>query len=112
MDSGDACFIFLVKLALVTLAIGWIPALIAKNKGRDFLTWWIYGGALFLIALIHAIVIKPINPLDDRHSQQQALHPSASKTTCDRCGMSFTSHFYLQRVGSDKYLCENCRQMG
>ena len=39
--------------------LGLIPAGIAKNKGRSFLLWWIYGGVLFVVALPHALFIKP-----------------------------------------------------
>jgi hypothetical protein len=49
----------LVKFIFIMLVIGWIPALIAKKKGHNFFLWWVYGGALFVIALIHALLIKP-----------------------------------------------------
>lgn len=51
-------FVSLAKILFVMLLIGWIPAVIAKNKGRNFFAWWIYGGLLFIIALVHALVIK------------------------------------------------------
>ena len=38
--------------------LGLIPAFIAKSKGRSFLTWYVYGIALFIVALIHSCVIK------------------------------------------------------
>ena len=40
-----------------------IPAQIAKNKGRVFWKWYIYGFFLFFIALIHAIRIKQGEPI-------------------------------------------------
>jgi hypothetical protein len=46
--------ITLVIAALLAL----IPANIAKNKGRSFGLWWVYGFFLFLIALIHSLVMK------------------------------------------------------
>ena len=36
-----------------------IPASIARNKGRDFFLWYIYGVALFIFALIHSLVLDP-----------------------------------------------------
>lgn len=33
----------------------------------------------------------------------------ASKTTCDQCGNSFPSGFYLQKSKDDRYLCEKCQ---
>lgn len=35
-----------------------IPANIAYRKGRDFAIWYVYGLCLWLIALIHALIIK------------------------------------------------------
>jgi hypothetical protein len=45
-------FLFLVLIAL-------IPAAIAKSKGRSFLAWWIYGVLLWIVAVVHAILLKP-----------------------------------------------------
>ena len=39
------------------LIIGLLPASIAKNKGKDFVIWWIYGAALFIVALPHALMM-------------------------------------------------------
>lgn len=44
---------------LVAVLIGLIPATIAKNKGYSFGLWWLYGAALFIIALPHALLMKP-----------------------------------------------------
>ena len=47
-----------MEILFIALLLGVIPAMIAKNKGREFFIWYIYGVFLFLIALIHSIVIK------------------------------------------------------
>ncbi|EQA8280091.1 zinc ribbon domain-containing protein [Escherichia coli] len=47
-----------MELILICAVLGCIPATIAKNKGRSFFGWWIYGALLFVIALIHSLVIK------------------------------------------------------
>ncbi len=47
---------------LIAIVLGVIPAAIAKNKGRSFVPWWIYGSALFIIALPHALIMKPDRP--------------------------------------------------
>jgi ribosomal protein L32 len=39
--------------------IGLLPAFIAKSKGRDFLLWWLYGAAFFVVAIIHSLIIQP-----------------------------------------------------
>lgn len=44
----------------ITLGLlGFVPAAIAKSKGRSFGAWWIYGVLLFIIALVHSILISP-----------------------------------------------------
>ncbi|MCM0758518.1 hypothetical protein M7775_08030 [Sporomusa sphaeroides DSM 2875] len=43
----------------ITVVIGLTPAVIAHRKGRNLLLWWIYGAALFIIALIHSFSLKP-----------------------------------------------------
>ncbi|MFX0201097.1 MAG: hypothetical protein ACFFCW_33680 [Candidatus Hodarchaeota archaeon] len=43
----------------IAIILGLIPASIARGKGRSFAGWWIYGAALFIIALPHALLIKP-----------------------------------------------------
>lgn len=47
-----------MSFIFIALILGLIPAFIAKSKGRNFLLWYIYGVALFIIALIHACVIS------------------------------------------------------
>ena len=44
---------------LVIACLGIITGLIAESKGRSFLGWWVYGAALFIVALPHAILLKP-----------------------------------------------------
>lgn len=37
---------------------GLMPAVIAKSKGRSFLTWRIYGMLLFIVAIPYALILK------------------------------------------------------
>jgi len=53
MDSG---FFYTLTIALL---IGVIPGLIAKDKGESFLKWWLFGAALFIVALPMALLLKP-----------------------------------------------------
>ena len=48
-----------VELVIVLALIGLLPAWIASRKGYNFLTWWIFGGLLFIIALPLALMMKP-----------------------------------------------------
>lgn len=56
-DFGMIMIATLIKVGFMMIIVGWIPALIAHRKGRNFFLWWIYGGALFIIALIHSLLI-------------------------------------------------------
>lgn len=46
-------------LYLIDVCISLIPAVIAYRKGRNLFLWWLYGALLLLIAMIHAISLKP-----------------------------------------------------
>ena len=43
---------------LIAFFIGLIPAFIAKNKGRSFWLWYLFGVALFIVALPCALLCK------------------------------------------------------
>ena len=63
-----------MEFLFIALLLGVIPAMIAKNKGREFFIWYIYGVFLFLIALIHSIVIKENKEiLDDRQMEDGTM---------------------------------------
>lgn len=48
----------MITLLLIAVALlGLIPASIASGKGRDFVTWWLYGAALFIVALPHSLML-------------------------------------------------------
>ena len=47
-----------MEIFIFAILIGLIPAAIAKNKGRSFGVWWVYGALLFIVALPHALIMK------------------------------------------------------
>ena len=47
-----------MEVLVVVGLLAFIPAFIAKNKGRNPVLWWIYGFAFFIIALIHSLLLK------------------------------------------------------
>ena len=49
----------LLLTVLFTVLLGLLPATLARRKGRNFVHWWIYGSILFVIASIHALLLKP-----------------------------------------------------
>lgn len=48
-----------MEIFIIAILIGLIPASIAKRKGKSFLLWWFYGACLFIVALPHALIMKP-----------------------------------------------------
>lgn len=49
----------ILVIVFVAGILGLIPALIARQKGRNFVDWWFFGAALIFIALPVALLIKP-----------------------------------------------------
>ncbi|MBE8596870.1 hypothetical protein [Xenorhabdus sp. BG5] len=47
-----------IEFWLAAALIGLIPAALANAKGRNFFGWWVYGTLLFIVALIHAFLLK------------------------------------------------------
>lgn len=43
---------------ILAFFLAFIPAFIAKSKGRNFFLWHLYGFAFFIIALIHSLLIS------------------------------------------------------
>jgi cytochrome c-type biogenesis protein len=58
---------------LVLTVLGLIPALIARNKGRNFFDWWIFGAGLFPIALPVSLFIKPRENDLDKESGKDSM---------------------------------------
>jgi zinc-ribbon domain len=48
-----------MEILIVAVLIGLIPAIIAANKGHNFVLWWLFGAVLFIVALPMALLIKP-----------------------------------------------------
>jgi hypothetical protein len=47
-----------MAVLIIAALIGLIPATIASNKGKNFVAWWAFGAALFVVALPAALLIK------------------------------------------------------
>jgi hypothetical protein len=63
LDEGGS-----MELLIVATILGLIPAAIARSKGRDFVGWWMYGAALFIVALPHALLYIRDLHSRDRHA--------------------------------------------
>lgn len=58
-------------LWVVAILIGLIPAAIAQGKGKSFVLWWFYGAALFIVALPHALLMKPDESLQRMYADSK-----------------------------------------
>jgi hypothetical protein len=65
----------LMQILQLAVLIGLIPAFIARNKGKSFVLWWFYGAMLFIVALPHALWIKP----DNQKGEPEQLSDSMKK---------------------------------
>jgi hypothetical protein len=61
-----------MEILLIAMVIGFIPAMIASSRGRNFFLWYLYGVALFIIALVHSLLLK-----DERVSDAALLRAIA-----------------------------------
>jgi len=68
-----------MEIFIVAILIGLIPAAIAQSKGKSFIVWWLYGALLFIIALPHALLMKP----DQEAIEQKSLSVGMKK--CPFC---------------------------
>ena len=68
-----------METLIIAAIIGCIPACIAQSKGKSFLAWWFYGVLLFIIALPHALFMKP----DQKIIDQRKLNEGMKK--CPHC---------------------------
>lgn len=78
---------------VIAVLIGLLPASIARSKGRLFVLWWIYGAALFIIALPHALLMRP----DQRAIEGHALSSGMKK--CPSCA---------ELIKSEAKVCRYC----
>jgi hypothetical protein len=67
-------------LLISAVLLGVIPASIAQSKGRNFVAWWLYGAAIFIIALPHSLMLKA----DTQRIEREQLQSGGSKK-CPFC---------------------------
>ena len=48
-----------MEVLVIAVLLGLIPAAIAKGKGRSFGLWWFYGAMAWIVAMPHALLMKP-----------------------------------------------------
>jgi len=96
---------------IFAIFLGLIPAAIAQNKGHNFLIWWIFGAALFIVALPLAILLKP----NTKEMEQHLLQNSELKKcpycaeiikkeaiVCKHCGRDLPIQEYTTQLASEQ----------
>jgi hypothetical protein len=61
MVLGIYLIVFAIPVAMLgiaaVIALGLIPATIAKSEGKSWRRWWLYGTLLVPVALVHSIMV-------------------------------------------------------
>ena len=61
MTNGQILILSIVLSLAFSGALAFIPANIAKKKGKNFGLWWFYGWMIFIVALIHSLLLPDLN---------------------------------------------------
>lgn len=95
--NGKAVVVAIVVIVAANVALGLIPAFIARSKGRSFIGWWALGLFFFFPALVAALVIGPAAGADVGRVQcprcAEWIVPGAQ--VCRFCGTEFGYQGYL-----------------
>lgn len=84
-----------MEILIIAVFIGLIPAAIANSKGHGpFVLWWIYGAAIFIVAIIHAIVLRP---------KQKAIDMAQAADGFRKCPAC------AEMVRAEASICKHCR---
>jgi hypothetical protein len=69
-----------MEFLVIAVLIGLIPAAIAQSKGKSFMAWWLYGAALFIVALPHSLLVSA----DVKQIEREQLQ-SGNSRKCPFC---------------------------
>lgn len=95
------------SVIVLAVILGCIPGAIAQSKGRPFVAWWLFGTALFVVALPMSIAAKPIaagargpQPTTPAGGDRTPPVPSATRE-CPAC---------KEAIRRDASVCPHCRR--
>ena len=129
----------MVTTLIIAVLIGLIPAAIANKKGGSFVGWWLFGAALFIVALPAALLMKPDKAALERKQLSEGMKkcPDCAEMirfdaqVCHFCGYRFAAappprlpaaarldrikclkceHLQFVPFGTERFTCERCGQ--
>ena len=117
MDKGSQ--VYNSQILLAAILIGLIPAAIARTKGRSFIAWWLYGAALFIIALPHAIIMRRNLAALERQQLYEGMQKcpfcaeliKAEVQVCRYCQRDLSSASIAPPPGPRDLRCSQCAHL-
>jgi hypothetical protein len=98
-----------MEMIFIAVIIGLIPAVIAYNKGKSFLVWWLFGAALFIVALPMSILAKPEDSKVKSRSRRKCPYCAElvkiEAAVCRYCGNNLPN---FTDVMPENTVCPNC----
>lgn len=72
-----------VVILTLCILLGIIPGVMAHQKGRNFFLWWLYGAAIFIVAIVHVILLKPL-PQDEPLVKPTPMTPTSEADAIEK----------------------------
>lgn len=105
-----------MEIFVWAILIGLIPAVIAQGKGRSFVLWWIYGAALFIIALPHSLIMKVNTEKIENRQINDGMKKcpycaemvKSEAIKCKHCGADIKPEPTSAVKHNERVACSNC----